>query len=103
MFDGNHIDAFGFIEVLVFVDEEQVALFEGDGLLVATQVLIITPTNIFANIFIHTSQSRSSLIVKTFRDPAVDTPWPQAAPTDCHQTSKKEDSVYHNNLHCFPA
>ena len=44
MFGGNHIDAIGFIEVLVFVDEEQVALFEGDGLLVATQVLIITPT-----------------------------------------------------------
>ena len=44
MFDGNNIDAIGFIEVLVFVDEEQVALFEGDGLLVATQVLIITPT-----------------------------------------------------------
>ena len=47
MFGGNHIDAIGFIEVLVFVDEEQVTLFEGDGLLVATQVLIITPTNIF--------------------------------------------------------
>ena len=46
MFDGNQVDAIGFLEVLVFVDEEQVALFEGDGLLVATQVLIITPTNL---------------------------------------------------------
>ena len=53
MFDGNQVDAIGFLEVLVFVDEEQVALFEGDGLLVATQVLIITPTNIFTNIFIN--------------------------------------------------
>ena len=53
MFDGYHIDAIGFFEVLVFVDEEQVALFEGDGLLVATQVLIINPTNIFINIFIN--------------------------------------------------
>ena len=35
------------------MDEEQVALFEGDGLLVATQVLIITPVNIFTNIFIN--------------------------------------------------
>ena len=53
MFDGNHIDVINFIEVLVFVDEEQVGLFEGDGLLVATQVLIINPTNIFTNIFIN--------------------------------------------------
>ena len=53
MFDGNNIDAIGFIEVLVFVDEEQVALFEGDGLLVATQVLIITPTNLRLHQHLH--------------------------------------------------
>ena len=34
------------------MDEEQVALFEGDGLLVATQVLIITPTKIFTNMIV---------------------------------------------------
>ena len=35
------------------MDEEQVALFEGDGLLVATQVLIITVTKIFTYTFIN--------------------------------------------------